>query len=132
MGSQQILLLVLGIVVVGIALTVGVSMMLGQSTASRKDGMISELQTLGEDARAYYIRPASQGGGGNTYLRYTIPQKLRQTENGIYTCTTTDRRVFFVAKDPTNAANTVTVTLKRFGSSSEDLLTNWSYTGDFQ
>ena len=26
--------------------------------------MITELQVLGEDARAYFIRPASLGGGG--------------------------------------------------------------------
>ena len=56
-----------------------------------------------------------------------------RTENGIYNCTTTtSRRVFFTATDPTNAANTVTVTLRRFGTSAEDLLTNWSHTGEFQ
>ena len=52
--------------------------------------------------------------------------------NGIYACTTTSRRVFFTATGPTHAANTVAAAVRRFGTSAEDLLTNRSYTGEFQ
>jgi hypothetical protein len=132
MGSQQILLIILGVIIVGIALSVGVSMMSGQSTLSRRDAMITELQMLGEDARTYFIRPASLGGGGRNYANYRIPPKLARTLNGVYTCTTTDRRVFFRGADVENPSNTILVTLRRFGATADDLLTDWSYTGEFQ
>jgi hypothetical protein len=132
MGSQQLLLVILGVVIVGIAVAVGVSMMSAQNTSSRKDAMVTELEVLAEDARAFFIRPASMGGGGRTYTHYTIPSKLIHTTNGVYSCTTNDRRVFFTGTDPENGANTIRVTLARFGSSGTDLLTNWTYTGEFR
>ena len=132
MGSQQLLLTILGVIIVGVAIAVGVSKMSAQSTASRKDAMINELEVLAEDARQFYVRPTSMGGGGRTYTNYRIPTKMAHTLNGNYTCTTTSRRVFFTGTDAENQSNTIRVTLARFGSSSTDLLTNWTYTGEFQ
>jgi hypothetical protein len=132
MGSQQLLMIIFGVIVVGIAIAVGISTMFGQSIEAQKSAVITELSSLAEDARAFYTRPRSLGGGGRSYLRYAIPTNKRQTENALYSCTTTDRRVFFTATSKTNPGNIIRVTLRRFGDDAEDLLTNWTYSGDFQ
>ena len=72
MGQQQLLLIILGVIIVGVAIAVGISMFSGQSIASNKDAIITDLATLGADAYQFKIRPATMGGGSGTYSGYTI------------------------------------------------------------
>ena len=72
MGQQQLLLIILGVIIVGVAIAVGISMFSGQSVAANKDAIIADLATLGSDAYQFKIRPAMMGGGNGTYVGYTI------------------------------------------------------------
>jgi hypothetical protein len=85
MGQQQLLLIILGVIVVGIAVAVGVSQFGAQSDESNKDGIMNDLQALSSNAYQYKIRPSSLGGGNNSYTGYQIPSKLVATENARYT-----------------------------------------------
>ena len=67
MGQQQLLLIILGVIIVGVAIAVGISMFSGQSIQSNKDAILSDLNNLGADAYQHKIRPASMGGGAGTY-----------------------------------------------------------------
>ena len=40
-------------------------------------------------AHQYYNKPASMGGGGGSFVDYTIPSGLGTTANGSYSITTT-------------------------------------------
>ena len=46
MGQQQLLLIVLGVIVVGIAVVVGINLFNANATAANRDGVISDLNNL--------------------------------------------------------------------------------------
>jgi hypothetical protein len=87
MGQQQLLLIVLGVIVVGIAIVVGINLFNANAVASNRDGVVSDLHNLGAMAQQYYKKPASMGGGGNTFTGWTIPTGLSTTANGAYVAT---------------------------------------------
>jgi hypothetical protein len=64
MGTQQILLIVLSVIIVGVAVAVGITMFATQATNSNRQALVGELQNFGAAAMQYYKTPASQGGGG--------------------------------------------------------------------
>ncbi len=84
MGQQQLLLIVLGVIVVGIAVVVGINLFNANATSANRDGVISDLNNLGAMAQQYYKKPTSMGGGGNDFTGWTIPTGLDATANGTY------------------------------------------------
>lgn len=84
MGQQQLLLIVLGVIVVGIAVVVGINLFNANATSSNRDSVISDLNNLGAMAQQFYKKPASMGGGANTFTGWTIPTGLDSTANGTY------------------------------------------------
>jgi Tfp pilus assembly protein PilE len=84
MGQQQLLLIILGVIIVGIAIAVGLSLFSAQSIESNRDAMINDLSNISAHAYQYYIRPTSMAGGGGTFAGYTIPIKMSSNDNGIY------------------------------------------------
>ena len=85
MGQQQLLLIVLGVIVVGIAVVVGINLFNANATSANRDGVISDLNNIGAMAQQYYKKPVSMGGGGNTFTGWLIPTGLDSTANGTYT-----------------------------------------------
>lgn len=84
MGQQQLLLIVLGVIIVGIAVVVGINVFTAQSEESTKDAIISDCTTLGAMAQQYFRKPTAMGGGGNSFTGWTIPASLDTTANGTY------------------------------------------------
>lgn len=128
MGQQQLLLIILGVIIVGIAIAVGLSMFSAQSVQSNKDAIINDLNNLAANAYQFRIRPSSMGGGQGSYANYTIPSKMKTNANGTYSATATADKVSFTAQSAQYTSGT-TVTCD-LGTSGE--LTGWSYNGDFQ
>jgi hypothetical protein len=84
MGQQQLLLIVLGVIVVGIAVVVGINLFNANATSANRDGVISDLNNLSAMGQQYYKKPTSMGGGGNAFTGWTIPTGLDSTANGTY------------------------------------------------
>ena len=84
MGQQQLLLIILGVIIVGIAIAVGISMFSSGSIQANKDAVINDLNNLAANAYQYRIRPTTMGGGGGVYTGYNIPVKLASNENASY------------------------------------------------
>lgn len=84
MGQQQLLLIILGVIIVGIAIAVGISQFGAHSTQANKDGVTSSLVNILANAYQYKIRPTTMGGGGGSYANYTIPSKMTRDDNGTY------------------------------------------------
>lgn len=84
MGQQQLLLIVLGIIIIGLSIAVGISVAATSSLQANRDGVLSDLQNLCALARQHYIRPAELGGGGYTFRNFVIPDELDTTGNGTY------------------------------------------------
>ncbi len=84
MGQQQLLLIVLGVIVVGIAVVVGINLFNANAEEANKDGIVSDATNLGAMAQQYYKKPTSMGGGGNSFVNWSIPSGLDSTANGQY------------------------------------------------
>ena len=129
MGQQQLLLIILGVIIVGIAIAVGLSLFSAQSVQSNRDAIINDMNNLAAQAYQYRIRPTSMGGGQGDYSLFTIPHKMRTNENATYTISGTPSAssITFLATSAQNTTNTITVTIN-----SDGRLGNWTYGGDFQ
>jgi hypothetical protein len=92
MGQQQLLLIVLGIIIIGLSIAVGISVAATSSVQANRDGVLSDLQNLSALARQHYIRPVVLGGGGYTFREFVIPDELDTTGNGIYQIDRLNRR----------------------------------------
>jgi len=88
MGQQQLLLIVLGVIIVGIAVVVGINLFNANAEEAAKDGVVSDCTNLGAMAQQYYKKPASMDGGGNSFAGFTIPANLLTTANGTYSAGT--------------------------------------------
>jgi hypothetical protein len=86
MGQQQIILIVLSVIIVGTAISVGLLVFQAGGISANKDAIIQDLNSLVADARGYYMKPKSYGGGGRSYTGYHIPAKIlsRMTENATF------------------------------------------------
>src|SRR5512146_772954 len=68
MGQQQLLLIILGVIVVGIAVAVGITMFSDNAVSANRDAVSNDLVNLAARAQQFYRRPAALGGGGNSFL----------------------------------------------------------------
>ncbi len=84
MGQQQLLLIILGVIIVGIAIAVGLSLFTANSIQANKDAMINDINNIAANAYQYRIRTTSMGGGNNSYVGYTIPSRLSSNSNATY------------------------------------------------
>jgi len=87
MGQQQLLLVVLGVIIVGIAVVVGFNMFNSNAISSNRDSIVSDLNNLGTMAQEYWRRPGAMGGGDRTFTGWTIPTHTDTTPNGTYSAT---------------------------------------------
>ena len=85
MGQQQLLLIVLGIIIVGIAVVVGINLFTASASEQNRDAVVLDMTNIAMMAQQYLRTPAELGGGGRTYLGFSIPQDIDTTANGIYT-----------------------------------------------
>jgi hypothetical protein len=63
MGQQQLLLIILGVIVVGIAVAVGITMFKDNAVSANRDAVTNDLVNLASRAQQYYRRPTALGGG---------------------------------------------------------------------
>lgn len=112
MGTQQILLIVLSVIIVGVAIAVGITMFSNQAYNGNQQAVASELQNYGSQAIQYYKTPKSQGGAGqdSTFV----------TQGNVATFIGFDPTAFTLTSDngqfKVTAASGTTVTLKGLGT----------------
>lgn len=133
MGQQQLLLIILGVIIVGIAIAVGLSLFSAQSIQSNRDAIINDLNNLAAQAYQHRIRPSSMGGGNGKYdasgggTAFVIPSKMSSNENATFVPTVAADAVTIVATSAQDASNKVTVVIDSNGK-----LGSWTYAGAFQ
>jgi Tfp pilus assembly protein PilE len=84
MGQQQLLLIVLGVIIVGIAIVVGINLFQASAVDANRNAIIADLNNLAAKAQEYYKKPTSLGGGGNSSLGFAMPTGLGSNANGTY------------------------------------------------
>jgi len=68
MGQQQLLLLVLGIVIVGLAVVVGIQAFSENMKKANSDALVNDAIRIASDAQAWKLKPAAFGGGADATL----------------------------------------------------------------
>lgn len=129
MGQQQLLLILLGVIIVGAAIVLAMSLMSAQAVQSNKDAMINDLNHLAAHAYQYRISSSSLAGGAGKYTGYKMPTTLASNENGYYSCAVTPDIVTLTAVSNNNSNNTITA---QVNSSGAFISNAWTFTGEFQ
>ena len=81
MGMSQLLLVVLGAMLVGIAIYVGISMFSANTVEATRNAIILDLGNFASRASAYYWKPVTMAGGGKSFTGITLAQVFPMTEN---------------------------------------------------
>ncbi len=86
MGSQQLLLIAVGLVIVGIMIAVGMTMFHDQAASTNRDEVANDLAHYAAVARSYYRRPSVYGGGSYSFHGLTMAKITSRpvNENGTY------------------------------------------------
>lgn len=128
MGQQQLLLVIVGVIIVGLAIAVGIGLFAAQSISNNRDAMIHDLNMIAQSAYQYRISIRQLGGGEGNYSNFVIPPQMADNSNGRYSIVdaqvnTIEMRGVSVA----DSSNTMTVTIDSNGK-----LGTLTFTGDFQ
>lgn len=84
MGQQQLLLILLGLVVIGIAIAIGINLFRANAISSKRDILTNETIDMAAQAISYYKRAREFGGGGKSFIGWQIPSQVQNTINGSY------------------------------------------------
>ena len=131
MGQQQLLLLVLGIVIVGLAVVVGIQAFSENQKKANADALVNDVIRIASDAQAWKLKPQAFGGGAsvagwtgltlqqlgytvgdNTYTAHTAGAAEYENLNGTFAISNTGGTLTIVATsydpddDPSNVVTT--------------------------
>jgi hypothetical protein len=87
MGQQQLLLVVLGIIIVGIAIYVGFFLLASNKADHNRQAVISDLLNFANKAMQYYRTPAQMGGGSLNFNGFSLSTIDTGNANGSYSVT---------------------------------------------
>lgn len=122
MGQQQLLLLVLGIVIVGLAVVVGIQAFSENMKKANSDALVNDAIRIASDLQAWKLKPAAFGGGASgdwstadfTKLGYDV---LTAADDG---CAIGDYQNMNGCFDLTAAAGSVTIAATSLTSGAQD------------
>ena len=128
MGQQQLLLIVLGVIIVGIAVAVGINMLGTGAAQANFDAVVSDIQKISADAQGWYRKPTNMGGGGRSFAAVSLGELGRpdpfSNSNGAYTLGSIGAASFTITgvgnedgdDDGTNVTVSITVYADSMGS----------------
>lgn len=93
MGQQQLLLIVLGVIVIGIAILMGIILFQQNAIEQKRDLLINEGITVANNAREYFHKPSTYGGGQYNFTGWVIPSQMVNSANGSYAATVSPDKV---------------------------------------
>lgn len=126
MGTQQLLLIIVGIVVTAIAIAVGIAMFGGSSTGANRDALINDINNIAANAKQYRSKLRSMGGGGNSYVGYALPAQLVSNDDGSFSLAIQPASIVITGTSALGYG-TVQATIDSTGAAG-----NWTYTGELQ
>ena len=111
MGQQQLLLIVLGVIIVGTAVVLAITLFRANAIENKRDIVMSEAFHIATLAQNYYKKPANQAGGGNKFTGWEIPDALRITSSGEYEASLSEDKVIIIGtgNDVANSGDLVQV-----------------------
>jgi hypothetical protein len=81
MGQSQLLLVILGVILVGVAIFIGVQMFQHNAIDDVRNAVMTDLNNYAARALAYYGKPTTQGGGNKSFDGVTMSMIFPSAEN---------------------------------------------------
>ena len=133
MGQQQLLLLVLGIVIVGLSVVVGIQAFGENQKKANADALVNDAIRIASDAQAWKLKPAAFGGGADVtgFTGLTLEQLGYKVEtdgsyknvNGTATISATTASVVITTTSIEGSSNDNTVVVTVTGTNPADITT---------
>jgi hypothetical protein len=84
-GQQQLLLIILGVIIVGVAIVMGINLFHANAVEAKRNNITNELVNLASHAQQFFMKPTALGGGSRSFTEWKIPDELVTTANGHFT-----------------------------------------------
>ena len=84
------------ILIIGISILISINLYKANSVVANRDAVKSDIFNLGVRAQFYYLQPIDKGGGGHSFIGFTIPTHLIETANGKYSLGNIDSKFLFI------------------------------------
>ena len=121
MGQQQLLLVILVTIIVGIATVVAINTFGAAADSANVDAVRQDLASIAASAQGYYMKPEMLGGGGRsfddiTFNNFTFPGEIAtggasaENENGVYTIDSAEDDELVVSAVPASGG-TINITI---------------------
>ena len=132
MGTQQLLLIVLGVIIVGIAVVVGINIFGSNAEQANKDALTQDCLRIASAAQGYYRKPVMLGGGDNTFddieisdcgMTATADEFTSDNVNGEYVITGSGQDFTVTGTNPNDDAKTVAVTVDMTQTTDDERVT---------
>jgi len=68
MGQQQLLLIALGTIIVGVAVVVGINMFTTGAVNAERDALLQDVNNVASTAASYWRKPTALGGGARSFV----------------------------------------------------------------
>jgi hypothetical protein len=85
MGSQQLLLILVGVLMIGLMIAFGIMMFVDSASASNRDAVANDLAQFASKAQAYQKKPKCIGGGGGSFVGFSLGSPEKKNLNGAFT-----------------------------------------------
>ena len=118
MGQQQLLLIVLGTIIVGVAVVVGINMFTTGAINAERDALVQDVNNIASSAAAYWRKPAALGGGARDFTGIsdvTVFGADSSNANGTFTMTVTNSSEIVVTATGANEGVIVVATITQAG-----------------
>lgn len=114
MGQQQLLLVILVTIIVGIATVVAINTFSSSADSANLDAVRNDVASIASAAQGYFIKPTMLGGGGNSFAAVTFNNVAfaadsltndgltARNSNGVYVITNGTAASFIVTAHPTS------------------------------
>ncbi len=109
MGQQQLLLVILVTIIVGIATVVAINVFGTSAESANRDAVRQDVLTIAAAAQGWYIKPDMMGGGGNSFAGMTF-RDINFSAEEINTAGTTAENMNGTYIIDTSAGSSFTVT----------------------
>ncbi|MGH7490833.1 MAG: hypothetical protein ACREOO_00410 [bacterium] len=97
MGQQQLLLLILSAIIVGIAIVMGINMFGENAIQANQDAVMQDVLTIAARAQGWFRRPQQLGGGGRDFSAVTLGAlNFSDTTNGTYAISAAGANSFII------------------------------------
>jgi hypothetical protein len=125
MGQQQLLLIILGVLIIGVAIAVGLHIMDAGSLTANRDTIINDINNIAVDAQKHYNKPLILGGGGGSFKGYKLPLNNSENGNGVFIIYTSESNINIIGKSTIYPEVEISLTLTLNN-------TNWEYGWDWK